>query len=248
ANKLLRNRGFCRRLLCVVLALGASVAGADSSAGHLAKGRSVSPLVSVARDRGPAALNERHRVVVALDLRNREQLEAFLIAVQDPSSRRYRQFLTPSQFAELYAPAATDEASVVAHLVKSGLKITDRFPNRLLVGAEGTVAAIVRAFGVRIHHVDYAGRPHYAVLSGPSLPSALASAVVGVIGLDDLTELRPHIARITPAAALGMSCCAFAPPDLTRFYDDTPDFDGSGQTIVVAGAFAWKDTDVSTFN
>src|SRR5262245_46333721 len=98
-----RNRrvytGFVR---CLLLALwfGASVAGAEGPPGRVTKAGSVSPLLSHAVDRGPAPANERHRVVVGLGLRNREDLEAFLVDVQDPRSPRYRRFLMPAQFAE----------------------------------------------------------------------------------------------------------------------------------------------------
>src|SRR5262249_58155494 len=94
---------------------------------------SLSPLVARARDRGRAPRADRHRVVVGLSLRQREALEAFLADVQDPASPRYHQFLTQDEFNALYAPDPGDEEAVVAHLEQSGLTVTDRAPNRLLV-------------------------------------------------------------------------------------------------------------------
>jgi hypothetical protein len=85
----------------------------------------------------------------------------------------------------------------------------------------------------------------------PSLPAHIASSVVGVIGLDDLAERGPRIRTAEPApapnASLGANCCALAPNDLIALYSNATGYDGTGQTIVIAGAYAWKDTDNSTF-
>src|SRR5512146_2300284 len=79
--------------------------------GHAApaKAPSLSPRRHEATDLGRAPATERHRVVVALDLRNRDALEAFLADVQDPASPRYQQFLTPEAFNGLHAPAPETE-------------------------------------------------------------------------------------------------------------------------------------------
>ena len=99
---------------------------------------SLSPLRGTITDVGRADPNRRHSAVVGLVPRNPEALEAFLADVQDPTSPRYRQFLTQDEFNALYAPAEAAEQAVVAHLEASGLRVTQRFSNRLLVGATGT--------------------------------------------------------------------------------------------------------------
>src|SRR5262249_15997920 len=115
----------------------------------------------------------------------------------------------------------------------------------------GSVAAMESAFGVGIHDVLVRGSPHRAVFEEPSLPDELASFVVGVSGLDDLVERRPHVqyAETAPAphAALGSTSCHFNPSALAVLYDDTAAVDGTGQTIVIAGAYAWKDADNLAF-
>jgi len=213
---------------------------------------SVSPLVSEADDLGPLPIPEVHQVVVGLALRNRDELEAFLGDVQDRTSPNYHRFLTPEEFNAHFAPAPEEEKAVVSHLERSGLAVTERFSNRLLVVAEGTVAAMERAFGVRLHAVQFRGRRHFAALSEPFLPASIASIVTGVVGLDDLGEMRPHVRGgspvASPDAAVGTSCCHLSPNDLRTFYDSNPGFDGSGQTVVIAGAYAWRDTDNSAFN
>ena len=212
----------------------------------------VSPNVAQATDDGKESTSTKHEIYVGLALRNRDALEAFLHDVQDPSSPRFSQFLTQEQFNASFAPTPEAESALVSFLDASGLTVTDRFPNRLLVGSTGSVNAIERAFGVEMHKVHFKGKPHFAAFGEASLPADLADSVDGILGLDDLAPMQQH-ARPSgpveqPAAALGTNCCHLSPNDLTTFYNDTAGYDGTGQTIVIAGAYAWSDTDNTTFS
>jgi len=232
--------------LAVVAGLATLALGSTTFAGSL------SPRLHEATDRGRANPHARHRVVVGLALRNRDVLDAFLAEVHDPSSPNYGRFLSQAEFDALFAPTADDEARVVAHLAAHGLDVTERVPNRLLVGATGSVAQLERAFGVEMHDVAVGGQLHYAAVNEPALPAGVAEQVVGVLGLDDIGEMRSH-ARPSgpvagPSAALGSNCCHLSPNDLATFYDDPSTSDGTGQTVAIAGAYAWSDTDVSAFN
>src|SRR6185369_14732812 len=245
------RRMVARRALRAVIIVVCVVAAVARAAADDRKPGSRSPLLAGATDHGRASPADRHHVVVGLELRDRDGLDAFLADVQDPASPRYHQFLTQAEFNARHAPLETDEDAVVAHLRASGLQVTQRFPNRLVIGAVGTVAALERAFGVEMHTVERAGRMHYAAIDEPSLPAAIAPSVVGVIGLDDLAERRPRVRMAGPApapnASLGSNCCALSPNDLVAFYDNATGFDGTGETIVIAGAYAWKDSDNATF-
>src|SRR5207245_3446130 len=86
----MRSLTLARSLALVALAAGLAVP-ATAAPG---KSPSLSPQLKDARDLGRAPATERHRVVVSLDLRDREGLEAFLADVQDPASPRYHQFLS----------------------------------------------------------------------------------------------------------------------------------------------------------
>jgi kumamolisin len=227
------------------------IASVPASAANVVKGGSVSPRVRESMDLGPVPKSERHRVVVGLALRNRAGLDAFLRDVQDPASPRYQRFLTQEEFNALYAPTPDEEGAVVAFLERSGLRITDRFSNRLVVGAAGDAGAIERAFGVRLHAVLYKGARHYAPLREPSVPAEIAPSIEGVVGLDDFHAMHAHIRRgeaAKPRASVGSNCCRLGPSDLKVFYDNDFGFDGTGETVIVAGAFAWSDSDVRAFN
>jgi kumamolisin len=194
----------------------------------------------------------QHDIVVGLTLRNRDELENFLADVQNPNSPNYGRFLTPDEFNARYAPTADAEQRVVDYLNTNGLTVTDRFPNRLLVGATGSVAALERAFGVDLYDVSFRGEAHFAAINEPTWPGDIADSVVGVVGLDDLTAMHAHVrnpqAAVAPSAALGSHCCGLSPNDLAVFYDNATAYTGDGQTLVVAGAYAWSDSDVAAFD
>jgi kumamolisin len=231
--------------------VGASGLSNSPGSAQVLKAGSRSPLAAQATDVGPAPANFPLRIVVGLNLRNKAALDAFIADVSNPSSPNFQHFLTQDQFNALYAPTPEQEQRVVAWLTASGFDVTDRFPNRLIVGAVGDNAAAERAFGVSVHNVIFRGQQKYAILSAPSFPADIASFTTGVTGLDNLSEMRPRI-KATPAAApdaaLGSNCCSFSPNDLATFYNNPAGYNGSGQTIVIAGAYAWKDSDVSSFN
>ena len=121
-----------------------------------------------------------------------------------------------------------------------------------MVSAAGSVAAIEHAFGVELHKVSFGGKSHYASVNEPAFPEDLAPHVVGVIGLDDLVAAHPHVRALqsapVPSAALGSYCCSLSPNDLQVFYHNDGAYSGTGQTVVIAGAYAWSDADVSSFN
>ena len=194
----------------------------------------------------------QHSIVVGLDLRNRADLEEFLADVQNPASPNYGRFLTQDEFDARYGPPAAVEQQVVDYLQANGLTVTDRFSNRLLVGAVGTVAALERALHTEMYNVTFRGEARYAATNEPAWPAALEGSIAGVIGLDDLTPRHPHIRRTAettiPRAAVGTSCCHLGPQDLALFYNESTGYTGVGETVVIAGVYAWADSDMALFN
>jgi subtilase family serine protease len=246
-GRLAPRRGWLARAALVsALVVTASRTGAE------ARWRSASPRLREASDLGRAAPDTMRQVVVGLALRDRGGLDALLARAHDPASAEFRHFLTPAEFAAAHAPTAEAEAAVVAHLEANGLEITGRVPNRLLVAAAGTTTAVERAFGVELHDVMLDGRRHFAATTEPVLPARVAGYVAGVLGLDDLAEPRAHL-RARPAAAphaaLGATCCHLGPADVASLYDlPAGGADGTGETLVIAGVYAWNDRDVAAFD
>src|SRR5262244_904968 len=119
--------------------IGNQVLSAQAAAG------SRSPLAGQATDLGRAPANFPLQIVVGLDLRNRATLEAFIADVSNPASPNFQHFLSQDEFNALYGPMPEEEQRVVEWLTASGFQVTERFANRLLVGAAGNNAAAERA-------------------------------------------------------------------------------------------------------
>src|SRR4030095_8907503 len=137
-----RTRMAGRRAVWVALAALCLGTSAQAVAPRVVKRGSRAPLLATATDHGRANRSDRHDVVIGLALRDREGLEAFLRDVQDLDSSGYHHFLTQAEFNALYAPSEADEAAVMAHLEANGLRVTRRFPNRLVIRARGSNLAL----------------------------------------------------------------------------------------------------------
>ncbi|MEA3201832.1 MAG: hypothetical protein QOE90_3260 [Thermoplasmata archaeon] len=221
-----------RLALVLALLLAAPLAlPAVSSADVAPRLSSLSPLAARAVDLGAAPGAFPVTVAVGLQMRDRAGLDAYLAQGGAP--------LPLSEVVARWGPTADQEARVVAWLQASGFA-TETTPSRLLVVAHGDNAAVQRAFGVPIHLVTLEGAPHHAALDEPRFPADVAGLTTGVTGLDDLAQMAPR-------ASVG-GCCSFSPADVKTLYHNAAGYDGTGQTLVIAGAYAWQATDVATFD
>src|SRR5437667_12314861 len=106
-------RTIARSLALLVLTAAVAASTALAAPG---KSHSLSLHLKDAVDLGRAPASERHRVVVSLDVRDRDGLVAILADVQDPAAPRYRQLLRQAELDALHAPTLAHEHAVVDHL------------------------------------------------------------------------------------------------------------------------------------
>jgi subtilase family serine protease len=106
-------------------------------------------------------------------------------SVSDPHSSSYGHYLTPNQFRSRFAPAASDTAKVQNWLRSQGLDITYTPQNNHYISVEGTLAQAQAAFGVQFGIYSVHGQSLRSPVSDLSIPSVLAGAVKGVVGLDE---------------------------------------------------------------
>jgi kumamolisin len=205
-------------------------------------------------------------ITVALQLQNVPQLKAFLNDLHNPSSPDYRHFLTSQQFAELYGPTRDQVSALETFLTQNGIRVTDVAPNRVLVHATGTTAALERAFHVTINDYSDANGAFFSASGNPSVPASLGPVVLAVMGLDNavmLTEhLRPAVeapaaVTINPSPHLGPS--GFSPTQIATAYgwplgaavdqahQLTDTTLATGVTIAIATAYNFNMSDVSHF-
>ena len=176
-------------------------------------------------------------------------LAALLKQQQDPASPMFHRWLTPEQYADRFGLSQGDIAKVTDWLRSAGLRVIRVARGRDSIAFSGTVQQIEDVLKTEIHYYVVDGRRHYANASEPSVPEALASVVSGFLGLDDFHPSVPkaHPDLLIPQAGMNM----LGPGDVATIYDILPlyqkSFDGTGQTLVVAGQVDVDLSDVRTF-
>lgn len=131
-------------------------------------------------------------VEVALKLRNREQLDAF---ITDSASARIRgrpvQPMTSAQVLARHAPTQEQAQAVADWLARSGFRNVAIAPNRLLVSADGTASSAGAAFMTGFSQVRTRdGRIAYANNGDVRIPAALQDKVAAVLGLQTVHVMR----------------------------------------------------------
>jgi hypothetical protein len=212
------------------------------------------PEATAANDRGLVddAMPLQH---MQLQLRRPAPLEQALQALtdqlHDPKSATFHHWLTAVEFGERFSPAASDIAAVTNWLQSQGFTVNFIYPSGMSIDYSGTAGQVRTAFHTEIHRLSVNGVTHFANMSDPQIPSALAPAVVGIVALHDFKPRSHHVAK-RPNATIGNGTFAMTPSDLATIYNFNPLFNagysGQGQTIVlVEPTDLWSVDDWTTF-
>ncbi len=143
------------------------------------------------------------------------------------------EILSLAELKARYLPLAADADRVAAWLKTQGLTVTSRDSIHLGVFAEGTVSQVGAAFQVAFARVAADGEEATSAVTAPSLPAELASAVVGVAGLQPHVRHRPHFQRRRLVADATPAVIApYTPAQLQQTYN-VPAQTGAGQTVAI---------------
>jgi len=222
--------------------------------------RTTHPAVAAANDLGRvAATLPMERML--LQLQSSPEQEAALLQLlaeqQDPSSPRYRAWLTPAQFGEQFGAAPQDLDVLTAWLESHGFSVTEIAAGRRSIEFSGTARQVEQAFHTEMHSYEWNGERHIANATDISIPEALAPVVAGVVSLHDF-HARPlhHLVRSMGAAPAPLTNFSggvhgVSPYDFATIYDVKPlwnaAYDGTGQSVAVVGRTNIKLSDVSGF-
>ena len=196
------------------------------------------PEVTAANDRGPVSEDLQLEHMYLLLNRSPEQEQAaedLVNQLHDEKSPAYHKWLTSDEVAARFGPSEDDVNTATAWLETHGFTVNNIYQANGVIDFSGPASAIRDAFHTEIHNLSINGEPHIANVSDPSIPAALASAIHGVISMNDF---RPRPA-LKPKAAYTLNANAqlLAPGDLQTIYNINPlyarEYSGQGQTVVV---------------
>jgi subtilase family serine protease len=170
-----------------------------------------SQLVTLGGNTPPAALvveNDRGAVddtmrfghlllLMKRDPQSEARLQQLIVAMHDPRSPEFHQWLTPEQFGADFGANPADVAAIRQWLEAHGFTVNHVYKNGLVVDFTGTARQIRETFHTEIHNLVLAnGEEHVANVRDPQIPAALAPAVAGV-PLHDFFP-RPRVTRLGP--------------------------------------------------
>jgi subtilase family serine protease len=191
-------------------------------------------------------------IALVLNGRDPAALAQLLTDISTPGSASYRHFLSPEAYAQRFAPTTDERALVGQVLQQAHFTLLPSDEAGILLWARGTVAQVEALFHVQMNDYHVPNGTHYeAANTVPTIPTALRSAVSGVLGLDSRQHLQspPVRSLALPAATLGG---ALAPADLVRAYDLGPlqsqGLDGTNQTIALAEIDSFRASDIQAYD
>ena len=150
------------------------------------------PEANAANDRGRVADNLAMPHML-LQLRRPAAQEQALVTLidqlHDRKSPNFHHWLSAAEVGAQFGPAASDIQTITGWLQQQGFAVNVVYPNGMVIDYSGTAGQVRVAFHTEIHDLIADGVAHIANMTDPQIPSALAPAVVGIVGLNDF---RPH--------------------------------------------------------
>ncbi len=155
----------------------------------------VHPAATEANDRGAVDPSLPMTDLILVLRRSSQQqaaFDAFVASQYDPTSPQFHQWLAPAQVGQRFGPAQADIATISGWLSSHGLRVESISKDQMTIRFGGTAAQVNAAFHTSIHRLAVNGVPHIANMTNPSIPVALAPAVVGVKSLHDFFARPAH--------------------------------------------------------
>jgi subtilase family serine protease len=191
-----------------------------------------------------------------LQLKRAPQLEqAFdrqIESMTDKSSPNFRHWIMAAEQGEKYGLAQQDIDTITGWLRSHGLAVGYVYPNRMVIDFSGTVGQIRDAFHTEIHELEVKGQMHFANISDPKIPAALAPAIEGVVSMHNFKPHSMHELRSNYTfSGCGGECYALVPADFQTIYNVSPLYSagitGKGETVVVVEDTNSYGTDWATY-
>ncbi len=174
--------------------------------------------------------------------------------LSDPTSPRYRKYLSVADFTQQFGPSPADYDAVAAFAQAHGMTVTQRYGNRVVLDVDGAVSDIEKALHVTLHEYRHPteGRNFYAPDREPS--PDLGVAIAHVSGLDNYSLPKPNV-HVKPAlqAATAHPLAGSGPNgdymgyDFRNAYLPGVTITGSGQVLGLLQFDGYSSSDISYY-
>jgi pro-kumamolisin-like protein len=222
----------------------------------------VHPLARTAYDQGALPDSQPMTRMLLLLQRSSAQEQSvrqLIDAQQTKNSGNYHAWLTPEQFGQQFGPADSDVQAVMDWLTRSGFQVANVAKGKGVIEFSGNVGQVRSAFHTQVHKFVVNGEEHFANVSDPAIPAALAPVVAGVAALHNFQKY-PSIVKsgtyrrykgsnqLQPLFTFGNPALyAVGPGDFAKIYNIPPSATGTGQSIAVIAQTNINTQDVVNF-
>ena len=199
---------------------GAATPAPGANLGYVALANSVPPTTDNVTG---SFSSSKMQIEVAVAPRDEAGLNTMLAALYDKNSPSYHHWLTSGQFDVRYGPTPAARAAVAKFLSSSGLSVAPS-GSPYLVRATGSSAQIQRTFHTQLNTFkDAQGTKYFANSTPVYLPSSLAGASLGVIGLTNTVRNATHAKHFRntlrrPAKASATTSCETGYPTTQQLF------------------------------
>jgi hypothetical protein len=225
---------------------------------------SVHPKARAEFDRGAVA-DAQPVTRIMLQLQRSAEQEAALRQLMDEQqskgSANYHAWLTPQDFGKKFGPADSDVQAVTDWLTSRGFQNIKVAKGKMVVEFSGNVGQVRNAFGTEIHKYNVDGAEHFANVSNPQMPAALAPVVRGVVALHNFRpkpmyrrlgtfQRNAKTGEVKPALTftdVNGTFYAMGPADFATIYNIPGTATGAGQSIAIVGQSNINVADVTAF-
>jgi kumamolisin len=183
---------------------------------------------------GPVDPNEEVEVTLYLRAPSSSNLAKTINEQVQHESRH----LSREEYRASHSADPDDVAKVVKFAREHDLTIVETDPVGRKIALAGTAAAMSAAFATELQRYEHPGGT-YRGRTGPlHIPNELDQIIVGIFGLDDRPQARPHLQRFEKAQGTTLPHAAtisYTPPQIAKLYDfpTGAGLDGSGQCIAL---------------
>ncbi len=198
---------------------------------------------------GPTAGDEEVQFTISLNLRDEDDMTAFLERLNDPASPDFHQYISATGFGERFGLPSVDVDRVVGWLESAGLK-TASVPQRTSISVSGSASSVNELLGITL--VDWTsptGERFHRPSGRPTVPAHLSDKVAAVLGLDTEPVLKSAFGGIL---ASGVPAGGLRPNTVARAYEIEPlhaaGMRGEGQVVAIVSFDTFTPSDVDLFD
>jgi len=198
-------------------------------------------------------VNQFMTAQIIMPLGNQANLNTLIQNLYNPKSPNFHQFLTPSQFAQSFAPSIIDVMQVQEYLNRNGINVIGQTGNGSVLDVSGSVGAFEKAFGLHVNNYQKSdGTLFFAPDAEPTIPASLAGKILAIGGLDNLPKYMAHAQPLATAAlpkAVGTGPGGYlAPSDVKTAYNlNSVTSTGVGQNVALFELDGYKASDINSY-